>query len=211
MKFWHFPDISLLYKIRSLKSFGSSWDNSYIPFLLLIITLCFTCGESKIWENIKKSQNFMKMIVGPDFKQVSNAYISKTWNYKFTKKWFLDDFSFVFRTLSNGIVGFDFFWLWFFADNKIFWHLRKPFQNPKTSHPHFLVYCSHQKTDSIIKWLLTSESPKNRFNNKIAFNKCVHTGWENVLHYYKQLDDVTMGSPLGPVLATIFMCSFEYR
>ena len=25
----------------------------------------FTCGEKKSWQNIKKSQNIMKMIVGP--------------------------------------------------------------------------------------------------------------------------------------------------
>ena len=43
----------------SLKSFDNSWGNSYAPCLLLIITVCFTCGEKKIWSNIKKSQNFM--------------------------------------------------------------------------------------------------------------------------------------------------------
>ena len=30
---------------------------------LLIITFCFTCGEKKIWSNIKKPQNIMTMIV----------------------------------------------------------------------------------------------------------------------------------------------------
>ena len=29
--------------------------------------------------------------------------------------------------------------------------------------------------------------------------------------YYKQLDDVAMGSPLGPALANIFICSFESK
>ena len=28
-------------------------------------------------------------------------------------------------------------------------------------------------------------------------------------HYYDQIDGVAMGSPLGPVLASIFMCHFE--
>ena len=32
----------------SLETFGKSWGNSYIPCLLLIITLRFTCGERKI-------------------------------------------------------------------------------------------------------------------------------------------------------------------
>ena len=29
--------------------------------------------------------------------------------------------------------------------------------------------------------------------------------------YYKQVDGVAMGSPLGPVIADIFMCSFESK
>ena len=29
--------------------------------------------------------------------------------------------------------------------------------------------------------------------------------------YYDQIDGVAMGSPLGPVLATIFMCHFEEK
>ena len=32
--------------------------------LLLIITLCFTCGERKFWSTIKMPQNIMNMIVG---------------------------------------------------------------------------------------------------------------------------------------------------
>ena len=44
-------------------SFGNSWSNlcSYTS-VLLIITLCFTCGERKIYLTIKKSHN-MNMIV----------------------------------------------------------------------------------------------------------------------------------------------------
>ena len=29
--------------------------------------------------------------------------------------------------------------------------------------------------------------------------------------YYKEVDDVAMGSSLGPALANIFMCSFERK
>ena len=46
------------------KSFGNSWGNSYIPCLQVIITYRFTCGERKICQNIKKSQNIMKVVVG---------------------------------------------------------------------------------------------------------------------------------------------------
>ena len=38
------------------------FDNSHMPCLSLIITLCATCGERKIWSNIKKPQNIMTMI-----------------------------------------------------------------------------------------------------------------------------------------------------
>ena len=48
----------------SLKSSVNSTGNSYIPCLLLIIKLRLTCGETKIWSDIKKSQNIMNMIVG---------------------------------------------------------------------------------------------------------------------------------------------------
>ena len=30
-------------------------------------------------------------------------------------------------------------------------------------------------------------------------------------HYYDQIDGVAIGSPLGPVLANIFMCDFEQK
>ena len=46
--FLDFPDLSNFPKILSLKSFGNSWGNSYVPALLLIITLRFTWGEKKI-------------------------------------------------------------------------------------------------------------------------------------------------------------------
>ena len=62
VRFWDFPGFSQFPKIISLQSFGSSWCNSYMSCLLLIITLCFTCGERKIWSNIKWSRNIMIMI-----------------------------------------------------------------------------------------------------------------------------------------------------
>ena len=43
-------------------SFGNLWGNSQIPYLLLIITLRFTCREKKICSSIKMSQNIMSMI-----------------------------------------------------------------------------------------------------------------------------------------------------
>ena len=39
------------------------FGNSYIPCLLLIITILFTCGDTKILSNIKMSQNIMTRIV----------------------------------------------------------------------------------------------------------------------------------------------------
>ena len=36
--------------------------NLFIPCLLLIVTLRFTCGETKIWSNFQKSQNIMTRI-----------------------------------------------------------------------------------------------------------------------------------------------------
>ena len=70
---------SLISKIVSLdqqikvatnrKLFSNSWDNhettvrqSHMPCLLLITALCFTYGPSKIWKNIRKSQNIMTMV-----------------------------------------------------------------------------------------------------------------------------------------------------
>ena len=41
MKYWDFHDTSQV--------FGDLWLNIYIPCLLLIIKLRFTCGENKIW------------------------------------------------------------------------------------------------------------------------------------------------------------------
>ena len=41
MKYWDFHDTSQV--------FGNLWLNKYIPCLLLIIKLHFTCRENKIW------------------------------------------------------------------------------------------------------------------------------------------------------------------
>ena len=46
-------------------------------------TFCFTCGERKIWSNIKKSQNIMSMIVAKptflnDFSKTSKAELYAT-------------------------------------------------------------------------------------------------------------------------------------
>ena len=54
-------------KILSLKLFGNSWGDWCIPYLLLIITLRFTCCVRKFWPNIKNSQNAMTMIVCKNF------------------------------------------------------------------------------------------------------------------------------------------------
>ena len=49
-------------KVLSLKSFGNFWGSLYIPCLVLIITIRFTCGDTKILSNIKMSQNIMTRI-----------------------------------------------------------------------------------------------------------------------------------------------------
>ena len=39
MEFWKFPHFFKFPKFENLRSFGSSWGNSYLPYLLLIMTL----------------------------------------------------------------------------------------------------------------------------------------------------------------------------
>ena len=46
-----------------LRLCGNLWGNSYIPRLLLIITIPSTCDETKILSNIKMSQNIMTRIL----------------------------------------------------------------------------------------------------------------------------------------------------
>ena len=57
------------------------WGNSYIPCLLVIITLRFTCGEKKNWQSIKKSQNVMSMIVPTQNNQYFLIFISDMLDY----------------------------------------------------------------------------------------------------------------------------------
>ena len=64
MKFVDFSHFSYFPKMLNLKLFNNSWGNSYIPCLLLTITLCFNWGEKKIWWSIKTCQNIMSKIVG---------------------------------------------------------------------------------------------------------------------------------------------------
>ena len=47
---------------------------------------------------------------------------------------------------------------------------------------------------------------RNLFNIATKESSCMFSN-----KYYKQVDGVAMGSPLGPVLANIFMCSFENK
>ena len=42
-----------------------------MPCLLLIITIRFTCGDTKILSNIKMSQNIMTRIVGSERKRLT--------------------------------------------------------------------------------------------------------------------------------------------
>ena len=44
---------SYLRNDKNGKSFRNSWGNTYIPSLLLLITLCFTCGEGKFGQTSK--------------------------------------------------------------------------------------------------------------------------------------------------------------
>ena len=46
-----------------LMSFGNSYGNSYIHFLVIIIQFRFTCGEGKLCSKAKKSTNVLSRIV----------------------------------------------------------------------------------------------------------------------------------------------------
>ena len=59
MKFWHYSELSWFRTFLSLKSFNNSWHTPVYYYF-------FTCGERKIWWNIKNSHNIMTMFVEPD-------------------------------------------------------------------------------------------------------------------------------------------------
>ena len=64
---WRFKDfLDLFYfcKILNLKSFVDSWGTSYIQPLMIIIYFRFTCGDRKIYQNVKKCQHILWRIVG---------------------------------------------------------------------------------------------------------------------------------------------------
>ena len=68
-------------KTLTFKLFSSTECNTYIPCFLLIITLCFTCGERKIWSNIKKSRNIMTMIEHADVWCVYKHLSREFWKF----------------------------------------------------------------------------------------------------------------------------------
>ena len=85
MKHSDLLDIFQLLKVLSLKSFGNLFGNSYIPCLLLIITIHFTCGDTKILSNIKMSQNIMaRIVVMVNLTKENNN--KKDWGCKFGPK-----------------------------------------------------------------------------------------------------------------------------
>ena len=71
MNFLDFLDLSQLPKILSYRSFCNSSGDSYMPCLLLIITLRCTCGEKKIlkilcpWLSEKFSLRFISLLTVP--------------------------------------------------------------------------------------------------------------------------------------------------
>ena len=59
-----FSKISEFPKILPNKSFGNSWDSSYVKFAIVDNKFRFTCGESDQYWNIVKSRNIMTRIKG---------------------------------------------------------------------------------------------------------------------------------------------------
>ena len=53
MKFRHCRNIFYFHNTLSLKSFGNSWENLYMPCSSVIITQRFTCGERKFGKTSK--------------------------------------------------------------------------------------------------------------------------------------------------------------
>ena len=52
-QFWDFPKISSFTKIRNLNLSGNSSGNSYIQFLMVLMSLRSTCGEEKLFLKVK--------------------------------------------------------------------------------------------------------------------------------------------------------------
>ena len=76
--------------------------------------------------------------------------------HEISKQLFLEDFCLFFCPLSNGTIGFDFFDFHLLLTTKFADVSKSPSRPPTICHSHFLVSCSNQKTDSLIKLLLTS-------------------------------------------------------
>ena len=55
---WHFFNISSIFKIISLKSFGKSWGNLCTKFVMPDIKYHFTCADSDLSEIMKKLKNY---------------------------------------------------------------------------------------------------------------------------------------------------------
>ena len=60
MKFFNFPDISLLCKILSLRSFGRPWAKSYIQFVLLDMKFILHVGNRNCTKILQNSQMLEK-------------------------------------------------------------------------------------------------------------------------------------------------------
>ena len=84
--------------------------NNYVPFLLIIVSLRFTCGKKNNWSNINKFQNdhgiwhksgtvifkresFWHLLEGADFYPKKNFLILTQQNSQFSKRKIWSDFS----------------------------------------------------------------------------------------------------------------------
>ena len=130
----------------------------YLPILsntlsVVFKMLCFLYLVCKIWVLI-----------------LHNLQTCISQKHKISKEWFLYDFCLVFCLLSNGIVGFVFFFFHFLLTTKFADVSKSPSRPQNICHPQFLVSCSNQKTDSRIKLLLTSLCTRELF----LLQNCLH-------------------------------------